>query len=187
MKLKEDKSIDVHTWGPVESADTAFFREAPWRATWRTAQWSYDVWHAPTGVEIGYPVCSYIWESHLDASLPNGIRKFLLAPWLSKKHGMELIPSGSGEWLNSEGKPAAIESGGKEQNKTFLIREEEFLQVLRGEDLCPMWVLVAERNAWPGGSNNSASWRRSEGVCWFQGSSIRKFTWHSDNRNNSGP
>jgi hypothetical protein len=38
-------------------------------------------------------------------------------------------------------------------------------------------------HAWTGGKNTNASWRRSEGVCWYNGKRVRSTTWRRDNGN----
>jgi len=75
--LSKKKSLDVNEWDPPEFIDGPFLREAPWRDTWTQEQWRRDVWGAPKGMAISFPVYRYIWESPLDASLPEGARALI--------------------------------------------------------------------------------------------------------------
>jgi len=58
---------------------------------------------------------------------------------------------------------------------------DEALERLRHEaGLSCAWLLVAERNAWPGGNNAAATWRRVEGVEWMDSDRVVSRTWKRD-------
>jgi len=44
-------------------------------------------------------------------------------------------------------------------------------------------ALCGERNAWPGGHNDDAAWRRSEGICWLEGGRPDSVNWKKDHAN----
>ncbi|MCI5143892.1 MAG: hypothetical protein D3909_19660, partial [Candidatus Electrothrix sp. ATG1] len=69
------------------------------------------------------------------------------------------------------------------QGETLCLLSKNFASQLLGDDLCILWLLVAERNAWPGGSNDNAAWRRSEGLCWHDGKRLITVSWKRDNGN----
>jgi hypothetical protein len=181
-KLKADQEIDVRSWGTFDITDEAFLFEAPWRDTWPGLQWRYDRAETPEGISVAFPVFGYCWESHLDASLPEGFRTHLPSTWLSNLLGLKPDINLTGSWVSPIGEVIFREISGEEGSVICLIREDALLNVLTDE-LCVLSLLVSERNAWPGGSNHNASWRRSEGLCWHDGKKLRSEIWKRDNGN----
>jgi hypothetical protein len=180
--LKQKDKIDSLSWQPPHVTDEVFLYEAPWRTTWPDSKWEFDNRNAPEGVRIAYPVWEYNWESPLDASLPDGFNTHLPAPWLAKE--LKLTPklNQTGCWTAPNGETVFMEIAGEKGGVVCLLRKDFASQVI-GDDLCILWLLVAERNAWPGGSNDNAAWRRSEGLCWHDGKKIKTVTWKRDNGN----
>ena len=88
--LSETASLEVTGWGPTELIDGPFLREAPWRDTWPQDQWRHDTWKAPEGMPMAFPICEYLWESHLDATLLDGGRALIPSPWLAR--ALSLVP-----------------------------------------------------------------------------------------------
>ena len=50
-----------------------------------------DGWRGSEGIPIAFPVSRYVWESTLDASLPQGASAFIPSPWLLAELGFRLI------------------------------------------------------------------------------------------------
>uniref|UniRef100_UPI004056E6A1 hypothetical protein n=1 Tax=Candidatus Electronema sp. TaxID=2698783 RepID=UPI004056E6A1 len=182
LKTKEKFELGSLRWEPRNMTDEAFLYEAPWRTTWPDSKWKFNNWDVPEGVGIAYPVWGYNWESHMDASLPNGFNTHLPAPWLAKE--LKLTPkiNKTGCWTAPNGETVFMEFAGEKGGSLCLLRKD-FADQLLGDDLCILWLLIAERNAWPGGSNNNAAWRRSEGLCWHDGKNLKTVTWKRDNGN----
>ncbi|MCI5142345.1 MAG: hypothetical protein D3909_11645, partial [Candidatus Electrothrix sp. ATG1] len=84
-KLKAKEKLDVFDFEPPHQTDEAFLYEAPWRTTWLESKWRFNNRNVPEGTGIAFPVFQYHWESHMDASLPNGFNTHLPAPWLAKE------------------------------------------------------------------------------------------------------
>ncbi|WPD24046.1 MAG: hypothetical protein SD837_05665 [Candidatus Electrothrix scaldis] len=180
--LKAKEELDGFSWEPPRMTDEAFLYEAPWRTTWPESKWRFDNRDVPEGVGLALPVFHYHWESHMDASLPNGFNTHLPAPWLAKE--LKLTPKNdqTGCWTAPSGETVFMEITGAKDESLCLLRKD-FASQLLGDDLCILWLLVAERNAWPGGSNDNAAWRRSEGLCWHNGKKLRTATWKQDRGN----
>ena len=182
-KVKAGQEIGVSSWGPRDLTDGPFLFEAPWRDTWPNEKWNSDVWDAPKGVDIAFPANRYYWESHLDASLPDGFGSHLPSVWLADQLSSSPDYSATGLWNDKDRQPLFVEAVGKEGGVVFLVRESPLTILLEKEELCCLWLLVAERNVWPGGHNNNAAWRRSEGVCWQQNGRLKVEKWIRDSAN----
>jgi hypothetical protein len=180
--LKAKEELDVFDLEPPHKTDDAFLYEAPWRITWPDSKWRFNTLETLEGVGLAFPVFRYHWESHMDGSLPNGFNTHLPAPWLAKE--LKLTPklNKTGCWTAPNGETVFIEIAGEKSGSLCLLRKDFAAQLL-GDDLCILWLLIAERNAWPGGSNDNAAWRRSEGLCWHDGKNLKTVTWKRDNGN----
>lgn len=180
--LKTKEQIDVMQWDPREFTDGPFLREAPWRDTWPQQQWWTDVWGAPDRMQIAFPVFHYHWESHLDASMPEGARGNVPAPWLAD--GIPLFPDApeATVWRDRQGNVKFIDADLGE-GTTVVLKEESLHGLLRDRNLACVWLFVGERGVWPGGNNQRATWRRSEAVCWLDGSKPSFSYWSRDNGN----
>lgn len=181
-KFKTKKEVNIMDWAISSVTDAAFLHEAPWRNTWNQEKWLFDSWKLPTGVDYAQMTAHYAWESHLDSALPDGYSSHLPIPWLAHKLNLNADHANTGVWRNQKGEIVFREFKGDEGGKVCLLRMDKAEEVIGGE--CTfMTVLITERNAWPGGSNSNAAWRRSEGVCWRDNQKMKALTWYSDNRN----
>jgi len=181
--LGAKKRLDVMEWDPLELTDGPFLRESPWRDTWPQNQWCRDSWKTPKGMPISFPVCEYRWESHLDASLPEGACALIPSPWLTRVLGLTADKSDASIYKGSNGQVAFF--GGKlPKGGSFAFIDANLLgDFLTANDLECLWLFVGERNAWPDGDNDNAAWRRSEGLCWFEDGKSVSTNWKSDNAN----
>lgn len=181
--LSAKNTINVMDWDPIEFTDGPYLREAPWRDTWSIEQWVQDDWTAPKGMKFAIPVCRYLWESHLDASLPDGSRALLPAPWLANV--LELSPDklDASAYVSQAGQIAFLGCRFREHGSSALISRDVLEPFLAAHGLTCFWLYVAERNAWPGGDNDDAARRRSEGVCWIDNGKVKVVKWRHDNAN----
>jgi hypothetical protein len=134
-------------------------------------------------MEVAFPVFNYHWESHLDASLPEGARGNVPAPWLAD--GIPLFPDPieATVWRDRQGNVKFIDADLGEGGATVILKEESLHGLLRDRKLACVWLFVGERGVWPGGNNQRATWRRSEAVCWLHGSRYLFSYWNRDNGN----
>jgi hypothetical protein len=178
--LSEKASLDVMTWGPTELTDGPFLREAPWRDTWPQEQSQRDAWKAPKGMPLSFPVCEYLWESHLDATLLSGGRALIPAPWLARALSLSPDKKDASIYKTPTGEIAFIGSGLGAEGSSGLVKTSLLDAVLEAGNLECVWLFVGERSVWPGGGINDAAWRRSEGLCWLEGPKPSLVTWKRD-------
>ena len=181
--LKNEQKIDVDHWRPREIIDGPYLYEAPWRTTWPRMQWQSDGWATPKDLAVAFPVCEYVWESHLDASLPEGVRAFVPSPWLIVNAGLSLDQTEKSFYRDSLGTCQFIGCKGGKDGSSALIGAEMFNSYLDRQRLSCIWLLVAERGSWPGGHNENAAWRRTEGICWLEDGKPTTMTWNEDRVN----
>jgi hypothetical protein len=181
-RFRAKGEIDIMHWAISDVTDAAFLHEAPWRNTWSQEKWLFDSWRLPTGVGYAQMATHYAWESHLDAALPDGYSSHLPAPWLAQELNLHVNLAHAGVWLDQNDEIVFREYKGEEGGRVCLLRMDKAEKVISNE--CTfVSVLISERNAWPGGSNSKAAWRRTEGVCWKDGRRMNAFTWKRDIRN----
>ncbi|MGF6350964.1 hypothetical protein [Variovorax sp. W2I14] len=177
--VKDDQDIDVSDWEVPQLTDGPYLGEVFWRAIAPMEQWSDRGVKVPSSIRLAYPICQYIWESHLDLSLTDGARAYLPASWLANKLGWTILPGAEGTLVDGGGQSVFIRKSTEEDNVVLL--SEGALERLRRESgLSCVWLLVAERNAWPGGSNAAATWRRAEGVAWMDDGRVVSSAWMRD-------
>jgi hypothetical protein len=181
--LKNKRKIDVDHWKAPEIIDGPYLYEAPWRTTWRRMQWQSDGWGTPKDLAVAFPVCEYLWESHLDASLPEGARAFVPSPWLTVDLGLSPDQMDISIYRDSSDKCQFIGYKGGRDGSSALIGAKMFNSYLDSQGLSCIWLLVAERGSWPGGHNENAAWRRTEGICWVQDGKPTAITWNEDRVN----
>jgi hypothetical protein len=181
--LREMNSLNVSDWNPIEFVDGPFLRETPWRDTWALDSQRREVWGAPNETAISFPVCRYLWESHLDAALPMGARALIPSPWLAKVLSLAVDKDDASIYRDVTGEAAFIGSKLGEDGSSALIDEHLLDRFLVAGNLQCVWLFIGERNAWPGGHNGNAAWRRSEGICWREGGKLVSVNWKKDNAN----
>lgn len=118
----------------------------------------------------------------MDAALPSGYSSHLPIPWLAQELNLNADPANTGVWRNQKGEIVFHEFKGDEGGAVCLLRMDKAEEVI-GDEYTLLTVFIAERNAWPGGSNSCAAWRRSEGVCWKDNQKMKALTWYGDSRN----
>ncbi|SDH46229.1 hypothetical protein [Nitrosomonas sp. Nm132] len=181
-KFRAQEKIDIMHWAISDVTDAAFLHEAPWRNTWSQEKWLFDSWRLPTGVGYAQMAVHYVWESHLDAALPDGYSSHLPAPWLTQELNLYADRAHAGVWRDQDNEIVFREFKGEEGGTVFLLRMDKAAEVVGGEYTF-LTVLISERNAWPGGGNSNVSWRRAEGVCWRDSHGMKVSTWSHDIRN----
>lgn len=181
--FEERNEIDAYHWGLSDETNGGLLFELPWRNTWVKHKWIDDEgWRMPKGVEYAKLAVSYAWERDMDASEDDGNTFYLPQPWLVEELNLEPDRDNPGIWRNAAGEIVFQEFRGERAEKTCLLRLKD-AERLFGENNTLISVLVSERNTWPGGSNNNASWRRSEAVRWTDGGRVRTMAWKKDNAN----
>jgi hypothetical protein len=152
--------------------------------SWSQEKWIFDSWRLPTGVGYAQMVTHYVWESHLDAALPDGYSSHLPTPWLTQELNLYTDIAHPGVWSDQNDEVVFREFRGDEGGTVCLIRMDKAEEVA-ARDCTFLSGFISERCAWPGGSNSNAAWHRAEGVCWKNDRGMNVSTWSRDTRNNS--
>ena len=181
--LSNQRSLDVSRWSGRSCTDDGYLLEAPWRFTWDQLMWTPASFHNQGELEVAFPSVKYHWESHLDASLPEGASAHLPAPWLANQLSITPMLSDPRVYVDALGKPQLISSMGPDDGSHAFIRQDIFERMLKEKGLACVWTFVAERGVWPGGGNSHAAWRRSEGVVWFERGRPKMESWKEDHCN----
>lgn len=181
--LVDKKGIDAMEWDPLDLTDGPYLFETPWRTTWPQNQWQNDLWQIPEDISVAFPVCNYLWESHLDASLREGARQFLPSPWFARQ--LSLLPNrpDASTYQDRTGNVMFISARREPLGSAVLVDDKMLRAFLKQHDTECVWLFVAERNAWPSGNNDNATWRRTEGVSWVANATPQVVTWIKDTRN----
>ena len=174
--------IEISHWATFDVTDEAFLFEAPWRKTWDAEKWRFDSWELPAGIPYAQLVTRYVWESHLDAALPDGYSSHLPTAWLANELKLKPDINNAGLWLDTAGEIVFQELNGEEYGSVALLRMDVADKVT-DKNCTFLSVLISERNVWPGGYNDYAAWRRSEGVCWRSTRGTEVCAWKHDNGN----
>jgi hypothetical protein len=177
--LDKCKDINVSHWEIPQLTDGPYLGEISWRNTAPAERWSDRGGRMPPSVRLAFPLCQYVWESHLDLSLADGARAYLPARWLANALKVTVLPSAGDTLVDTAGQSYLIRKAGEDVD-VVLLSEDALHHLRREAGLSCVWLLVAERNAWPGGSNAAATWRRAEGVAWMDGSRVVSRTWKRD-------
>lgn len=171
-------------WAPPEITDEGYLLEAPWRATWRKGGWESDkAWRNPAGAPVIRPVCEYIWESHLDAALPNGARTHLPVPWLAERMKLRPRRFAPGQYEDGAGRLIFFdpEYGGRGGGAAVIARDV-FLNFLQDNGLTCLWLVGGERNARPDGSHDWWTCRYHSGIYRWSDNGWVENRWHEDVR-----
>jgi hypothetical protein len=119
----------------------------------------------------------------LDASLPEGARAFVPSPWLTVNVGLSPDQMERSIYRDSSDKCKFIGYKGGRDGASALIGTDMLDSYLHRHGLNCIWLLVAEKGSWPGGHNENAAWRRTEGICWVEDGKPTAMTWSEDRVN----
>lgn len=178
--LRKQRNVEVDHWSTRDSTNSGYLLEAPWRSTWEQGQWSTMDFYNIGQIEIAYPCYRYYWESHQDASLPDGAQALIPAPWLARRLGLKPHPDDPNVYLDRDGSTCFVSGKSPHDGSHAFIDQNLFDSFLAEDGLSCVWVFVAERAAWPGGGNADASWRRSEGYVWLKKGKPQMHHWNDD-------
>lgn len=180
--LNQKKSLDVSSFKPREFANGPYLLEAHWRDTWKSQKFMDRIWGIPKDIRCAIPVADYHWESHLDKTLPEGFSRHLPQMWFVNELRLKMANSNANSWTNSEDRTVLTSASGSEGRSTVVIDERAFMDYASQFNMEPVWVMIAERSAWPSGGNDSFRGRRAEAVAWYDGKTLRKRGWKRDTK-----
>jgi len=181
--IEGERSIDVDSWSPAQHTDAGFLLEAPWRPTWPQGMYADANFRNGKSIRVAIPCVRYLWESHLDCSLPSGANMILPAPWLARD--LKLNPSRGtlSSYSTTDGNVQYISSDAGNDGSYAFVDRIIFDDYIKQHALTCVWLFVAERSVWPGGANENAAWRRAEGIIWFERGKPKMSQWVKDEAN----
>ena len=180
--FKSNGETHISHWAIIDEINNGFLFEAPWRKTWDAEKWRFYSSELPDGIPYAQLVTWYLWESNLDAALPDGFRSHLPTAWLANELKLKPDINNAGLWLNDAGEIVFQELKGEEDGSVAILRMDVADQVA-DKDCTFLSVLISERSVWPGGENENAAWRWSNGVCWRSGRGRETCVWKRDGGN----
>lgn len=173
------KNRSAHDWNPLDLTDGPYFGEYGWRATWPSLGWS-SANGLRDGVSVLKPVVEYSWESHLDASRPDGVNLRLPSRGL-----LDLLnlapptPRSPDTTADQTGKAVIVHHRGKESDYSVTIRRDAVERLLVEHQLGCLWFVSAERNVWPKGERKHSKRRWLGSLIAFDGRRIKSFDWET--------
>jgi len=182
--LSKNMDQEVHDWQPSDYTDGPYLGEAPWRRTWTTSKWKKLMqWKAPPGISIASPVVRYRWESHLDASMPEGAEALIPSPWLSDSLSLHPDPNDASTYHDSNSEVAFIGSAIDDDGSSAIMEENILNEFLKKEKLACIWLLSGERLAWPSHNIDNAAWRHFRAIAWLENGEVKSKNWKYDGGN----
>lgn len=170
---------NAHNWEPLQLTDGPYLGEFGWRATWPTLEWSPRR-GLPGEVTALQPVIEYNWESHLDASRPDGVSLRLpshaLLGLLNFSPPNPLSPDITAD---ETGKVVIIHHRDDEDGYSVTIRRDALDRMLIKCQLGCLWFVSAERSAWPTGGHDQSLRRWFGSLVAFDGHQTRSFDWET--------
>ncbi|QWF15228.1 hypothetical protein [Lysobacter capsici] len=170
---------NAHHWEPSELTDGPYLGEYGWRATWPSLEWSPGK-RLPGDVSALEPVVEYSWESHLDASRPDGVNLRLpsqgLLGLLSLAPPTSLSPNTT---VDHVGRAVIVHHKGQESGHSVTIRRDTLERLLVEHQLGCLWFVSAERSAWPTGGYKECTRRWFGSLIAFDGRRIKSFDWET--------
>jgi len=182
--LKRKNEIDSWTFKPPEYVDGPYLGEAFWRDTWETSMFSEETLQMGDKCSVAIPLASYQWESHLDRTLKNGFSIYLPQRWFAEEIGLKGHSNDYKTWCNQANEDIIkVYRSGEDHQSAVVVDRTSLLNYVADNELEAVWLFIAERNAWPGGDNSQARWRRSESAIWYDGLNWHKEHWFRDTLN----
>ncbi|MDO6775126.1 ATP-binding protein [Shewanella sp. 3_MG-2023] len=178
-QIKSKQSVCGHSYRPVEFTDGPYLREAYWRETWPSEKYTE---RSSDECEFAIPVVNYIWESHLDKSLPDGFSLYMPQKWLADELKISMSEKNPHQWIDHLGN-IVVQANSSFEEQTSVIIDEDVLNSYSEEfGVEPVWLMIAERSAFPNGSNKNFCGRRAEGVVWKENGCWKQVEWNKDTK-----
>jgi hypothetical protein len=129
-------AYDFHEWLPGQTTDGPYVGELARRDTWPDEPWT-TLDARVIGRSCSYrairPTVDFLWESHLDGSLPTGFSRHVPIPWLIRSLGLTADTNNLGVFLDAKGAPTIVTGRAKDGDRGSyaLVRRDSFLDLAR--------------------------------------------------------
>ena len=153
--LNQKQNLGVRSYSPLEFVDGPYLLESPWRDTWqgrRFLKTKHRMAHKASSWRS--PIAYYHWESDRDKTLPNGFSRHLPQKWFADELGLKMADRSANSWKNSDGNTVLHSVSKSDGRSTVVIGEKTLMDYSDKYELEPVWIMIAERNAWPKDSDD---------------------------------
>jgi hypothetical protein len=126
------------------------------------------------------PTSDFLWESHLDGSLPDGFSRHVPIPWLIRSLQLTADAANPGIYVDLTGAPTIVSgaAGDGDRGSHVLVRRDPFLALARENDLEPVWTAIGERRATIEKRKRHPDIRiRYNGLLWLDSATEREVHW----------
>ena len=122
-------AYDFHEWLPGQTTDGPYVGELARRDTWRDEPWTTLYARGivkSRSYRVIRPTADFLWESHLDGSLPNGFSRHVPIPWLIRGLGLTADTNNLGVFLDAKGAPTIVTgtARGGDRGSYVLVRRD---------------------------------------------------------------
>ncbi len=180
--LSDEQHLDGHLTKPREFTDGPFLREAFWRDTWASEKYDDTFSRNDKEIEFAIPAAFYLWESHMDKSLPDGCSQYMPQKWFADELNIEMDERRAHLWRDSQERVIIRSNESSDEQSIILIDEESLNKYAEDFKVEPVWLMIAERSSWPGGGNAEFCGRRAEGMVWREGNEWQQVEWNKDTK-----
>lgn len=180
-------AYDFHEWLPNQTTDGPYVGELARRDTWRDEPWTTldaRLIGKSRSYRVIRPTADFLWESHLDGSLPNGFSRHVPIVWLIRSLGLTADTDNLGVFLDAAGVPTIVtgSASGGDRGSFVLVRRDPFLDLARKNGLEPIWTVIGERRATTLKKKRHPDIRvRYNGLLWFEGNTEKYVHWSNNN------
>lgn len=178
--MKTTKDFHFDDWNPLDFTDGPFLLEHPWHFTWKHEEWAKAFRREEDSPKIARIVTRYLWESHLDKTMPEGCSVYMPCPWLCKALGLKRADETSTKYLDKKGEVSVVCGHSPEEGQFVGIEAELFEQYLEENGYECLWIFLSERNTFLDGRIGGGAYRRIKGVSWRDGKGFAKEIWNID-------
>lgn len=181
-RLKGERLADPSGHETVDWTDGPFLMEYPWRNTWDYGSPYLEDGRRPFDA-CAYlrPVARHVWESHLDASLSDGLSVALPHPWIGKELDIRPDLESIGAYRDAAGRVVFLDPAfGTDAAATLVVEQDDFFQFLKSRGLECVWIIAGERNAYPSGHHGDYYCRSFSSIYRFKDGRWVSEKWHSD-------
>lgn len=179
-------AYDFHEWLPGQTTDGPYVGELARRDTWPDEPWTTldaRLIGKSSIYNVIRPTADFLWESHLDGSLPNGFSRHVPIPWLIRGLGLTADTNNLGVFLDAKGAPTIVTGSAKggDRGSYVLVRRDPFIDLTRKNEVEPIWTVIGERRATTLNNKRHPDIRvRYNGLLWFEGNTEKHVHWSNN-------
>ncbi|MBF2755894.1 MAG: ATP-binding protein [Gammaproteobacteria bacterium AqS3] len=183
--IEKSQNLDGMKLSPIDFIDRPYLLEAFWRDTWNSGKFCHYLNGTPNTCRFAIPLVRYYWENQLDLSLSDSFGIYMPQKWFFEELGLTIPSKSFQSWEDKSGDCIIQIKETAGEQVAVVIDENKLNDYSDKFDVMPIWLMIAERNAYPRRKKMDSSeyyLRRSEGVAWFENSKWNSENWRRDER-----